>query len=95
MRDVAKAIVEAIPLDSKYRAEVAIALQSTGVVTGEYGFVEAYERKKEEIKDWLTDSNENVQQFAKWYSTGLDQMILSERKRVDEEIALRKNRFGE
>lgn len=84
----------ALPLlAGEYRSEVAIALQSTGVVTGEYGVVEAYERKKQEIKDWLSDPHETVQEFARWDTTGLEQMIVAERKRVEEAVALRRHRW--
>jgi len=95
IHDVCKAVIKAVPIDSEYRTEVAIALESTGVVAGEYGLAEAYERKIKEIKDWLTDPDEKVQEFARWYSSNLEQRIVGERKRVDEEIALRKHRYGE
>ncbi len=95
IHNVCKAVVRAIPVDSKYRGEVAAALEATGVVSGEYGFAEAYARKKEELKDWLNDPDERVQSFAKRYIERLDQMIAAERKRVGEEIALRKHRYGE
>jgi hypothetical protein len=95
IHDVCKAIIGTIPAESEYRVDVAIALQNTGVVVGEYGLAEAYERKKEEIKSWLVEPDEKVQEFARWYTTGLEERIASERKRADEEIALRKYQYGE
>lgn len=92
---VSKAIVEKIPADSQFRTEVAVALQNTGVVSGAYGFSDAYERKIGEIQDWLNDPRTKVREFATWYVEGLKQMSAADRQRADEEIALRKQRFGE
>jgi hypothetical protein len=70
-------------------------LENTGVVEGEFGFAEAYERKKNEVKDWMTDPDEKVQEFAKWYIANLEQLSAAERKRAEEEMVLRKHRYGE
>ena len=70
-------------------------MESTGVVTGEFGLAEAYERKKNEVTDWMTDPNEKVQEFAKWYMANVEAMSGAERKRAEEQIALRKHRYGE
>jgi len=80
---------------SSLLSTVAIALQTTGVVTGEYGFAEAYERKRLEVLDWLHDSDERVRIFANDYISELERMRDLERARADEEIALRKFEFGE
>lgn len=95
IQDVCKAIVRVVSPESPYRTEVAIALQNTAVVTGAFGFAEAYERKKNEVRDWVNDPDEKIKEFAKWYIAGLDQMISADRKRAEEEIALRKHRYGE
>ena len=78
-----------------YQNVLATARSPTGVLAGEFGLAEAYEAKKEEIKGWLTDPDEKVQDFARWYSGSLEKMSIAERKRAEEEIALRKQRFGE
>ncbi len=95
IHDVCKAVIRKLPIDSEWRTEVYAALQSTGVVTGEYGFAEAYERKKMEVQDWLVDSDEKIRAFATWYVEGLDQMIVADRQRADEQIVLRKHRYNE
>jgi hypothetical protein len=92
---VCKEIVRAIPADSPFRTEVAVALENTGVVEGEFGVAEAYERKKNEVKDWITDADEKIQDFAKWYMADLEQMSADERKHAEERIALRKYRYGD
>jgi hypothetical protein len=90
-----KEIVKAIPDGSGLRTEVAIALETTGMVSGAFGMSEAYERKRKEVLDWLADPDERVQNFAKWYIGNLEHMRDAERKRAEEDIALRKFQFGE
>lgn len=95
IHNVCKAIVEKVPTDSQFRSEVSVALQNTGVVSGAYGFAEAYERKKAEMQDWLDAPSDRIREFAAWYVEGLNQMITVDRQRADEDIALRKQRFNE
>lgn len=90
-----KEIVKAVDSDSPLLNEVAVALQTTGVVSGEFGMAETYERKRQEVLDWLSDPDEKVKAFAKQYVADLDQMRDAETKRAEESIALRKHRFGE
>ena len=90
-----KEIVKAIPIDSRLQTEVAIALETTGVVSGEFGMAEAYERKRQEVLPWIDDADERVQAFAKWYISDLERMRDAERKRAEEGIALRKFQYGE
>lgn len=92
---VAKQLVQALPPSSELLNEVSIALQSTGVVSGEYGMSEAYEKKRLEVLDWLEDPRERVRAFAAKYIAELEAMRDSERRRADESIALRKFEYGE
>jgi hypothetical protein len=95
IHQLCKEVVKALPAGSRLRNQVAIALQTTGVVSGEFGFAEAYERKRQEVLEWLADPDERVREFAKSYIDDLEQMRDAERKRADEEVALRKFRFGD
>jgi hypothetical protein len=54
---------------------VEIILQSTGVVAGEFGFVEACTKKKQEMAAWLTDHDARVRAFAESYMRLLDRRI--------------------
>jgi hypothetical protein len=92
--DICKEIIKVVPERSSAWNEVAAALESTGVVTGEYGIVHAYETKREEIAAWKSDEHPRVQSFAVWLTESLDQMIVSERQRADAGVALRKHRYG-
>lgn len=95
IQSVCKEIIKGIPADSPLRSDVAVALESTGVVSGEFGMAEAYERKIAEVQHWMTDPDEKVSAFAKWYVEDLQSMSATERKRTEEEIELGKFKYGE
>lgn len=92
---VARELIKRLPLGSPLVTEVEIALQSTGVVVGEYGMSEAYEKKRLEVLDWLQDPDDRVRTFAVKYIAELEVMRDSERARAEESIALRKFNYGE
>ena len=92
---VARELIKRLPPGSPLVTEVEIALQSTGVVSGEYGMAEAYERKRLEVQDWLQDSDDRIRTFAVKYISELEAMRDSERARAEESIALRKFKYGE
>jgi hypothetical protein len=75
-------------------SDVKMVLYSTGVVSGEYGHAEAYEKKILEMKPWLDDSESEVVKFAIEFIEMMQRSADNERERADEEIALRKHRFG-
>lgn len=95
IQTVAKELIKRLPRSSPLINEVEIALMSTGVVSGEYGMAEAYDRKRSEVLDWLQDPDECVRTFAAKYVNELQAMSESERRRVDESIAVRKFEYGE
>ncbi|MCI0563123.1 MAG: hypothetical protein MN733_31985 [Nitrososphaera sp.] len=94
LHNICKAIVARLPENDDLLTDVATVLESTGVVMGEFGFAEAYERKIEEIKPWLTDEIDRVRKFSTAYVTNLAKRAASERRRAEEEIELRKHLYG-
>ena len=92
---VARALIKRLPPNNALITEVEIALQSTGVVTGEYGMAEAYERKRLEVLEWLQDPDERIRTFATNYISELEVMRDSENARAEESIVLRKFNYGE
>ena len=80
--------------DSDLISEIRIILENTGVIEGELGQVEAYKLKQQEIADWLLDANEKVRTLQKCMA-GLDKQIISEKRRVEESIEIRKHIFGD
>lgn len=94
IHNVCKELVKILPDDSDLENEIKVILQSTGVVSGEYGFVNAYNLKFEEIQPWLQDENPKVKEFTQKYIADLEKLIEYEKKRTDEDITLRKYQYG-
>ena len=99
LHEVCKELVKVLPdtesPDSEsLLSEIYIILLSTGIVSGAYGFVEAYQSKIKEVQSWLSDPNEKIQKFAQNYISGLEKRIEAEKQRADEDIMLRKHRYG-
>jgi len=90
-----KALIKAVPSRAEIWNEVAAAIESTGVVHGQYGFAEAFERKKSELASWLEDPDSRVREFANWLSNDLEKMAKADRRRGDESLALRKYQYGD
>jgi ppGpp synthetase/RelA/SpoT-type nucleotidyltranferase len=92
---VLKEIVSRFPDDNSIMSRVRIAIDCTGVVTGEFGMAEAYRAKKEALGEWLTDERPAVKAFAEKHIAELDLMITSERVRVEAEREMRKRDYDE
>ncbi len=94
IHNVSKEIVKILPDGSNFPNELSIILQSTGVVSGEYGYVQAYKQKIEEIQPWLQDESPKVKEFAQNYIMSLEKRIEYEQKRANEDITLSKHQYG-
>jgi len=93
LHNICKELIKEYPENDDYHKEMFIVLSQMGVVSGEYGFVGGFKRKKEEIQSWKKDKNKAIQLFVKKYEDYLDKRILFEKKQADEFIELRKRRF--
>ena len=78
-----------------YSGDVEIVLQETGVVHGDFGFVDICKQKKKEIEHWLEDPELVVREFAKKYIHMLDLQIASEQRRAEEDLELRKHGYNQ
>lgn len=94
INNVCKELAKILPEGSNLTNELTIILQSTGVVSGEYGFVEAHKQKIKEIQPWLQDESEQVRKFAQNYVALLEKRIEKEKNLADEQITLRKHQYG-
>ncbi len=92
---VCKELVKILPEDGSLKNELLIILSNTGVVSGEYGFPNAYKQKIEEIQSWLSDEDKKVIEFAKEYIAYLEIRIKDETNRADEQVALMKHQYGD
>jgi hypothetical protein len=91
---ICKEIIKVVPEKSSVWSEVAAAFESTGIVSGEYGLVQALELKRDQIAPWKNDENRQVRMFSTWLIESLDEMIRVERQRADDSLAVRKHRYG-
>ncbi len=83
------------PDDAELRRKIEFALNQSGTVTGEFGFVEVYKAKKQILQGWLTDSRTSVVNFAKKEIASLERTIASEQDRAEQTYALQKLNWGE
>jgi len=93
LHNVCKEFIKQYPKSKKCKQEMFTILSQMGVVSGEYGFVEGYERKKKEIQGWKQDKSKVIQSFARQYENYLSKRIDYEKKRADEDIEIRKREF--
>ena len=70
-------------------------IEETGVISGEFGPGQAYLGKAEMLEPWLQDDNDRVKRFAKSLIDGLKNHAAAENRWSEEEIALRRLRYGE
>jgi hypothetical protein len=95
IHDIGKELVEALPVGDPLLDEVEMILDATGMVSGEFGLVEALTRKRVELEPWLSDARQAVRSFAARHQRTLDRKIAAEQRRSDEELELRKRDYGE
>jgi len=92
---VVKQLIERLPEGNPRLDQLDICLTNTGVVSDEFGFVEAYRAKKTEIAAWLDDPSERVRGFAAAFLRRIDQRIASEQRRAEQRKELRDRDFGD
>jgi ppGpp synthetase/RelA/SpoT-type nucleotidyltranferase len=86
---VLKEIVSRCADDAEKMSAVRICIDSTGVVSGELGFADAWRNKKNLLTEWLTDERPAVKAFAEKHILELDLMIASEHRRAEAEREMR------
>ena len=92
---VLRELVATLPEDSTLLREVQVALLSTGVLSGEFGYRDALISKKESMAAWLTDERKRLQRFAKDFIQSLDNQIATAQRDAESDIAMRKLDYGE
>lgn len=92
---VLKEIVSRFPGDPRKMDGVRASIDSTGVVSGELGFAEAWRAKKESLAEWLTDERPAVKAFAEKHIAELDLMIASEQRRAETRREMRNRNYDE
>lgn len=92
---VLKEVVSRFPDDTRKMRGVRASVDSTGVVSGELGFVEAWRAKKESLTEWLADERAAVKVFAEKHIAELELMIASEQRRAEAEREMRKRSYDD
>jgi hypothetical protein len=95
LHEVCKALVEALPEGDARIDQIEVILDSTGVVSGEFGMVHAYQRKKEEMQSWLSDVRSKVRGFGEAHLRSLDRAIAAEQRRSEANYELRRRSWPE
>lgn len=90
---VLKEIVSRFRDDARKMSGVRICINSTGMVRGEFGYVEALRDRKESLTEWLTDERPAVKAFAEKHIGELDIMIVSGQRRAEAETEMRKRDY--
>jgi len=93
--DVLKEIVSRYPDDVGKMSLVRIAIDNAGVVSGRFGFVEAWRAKKESLKEWMGDECPAVKAFAEKHISDLDLRIVSEQHRAEADKEMRNRSYEE
>jgi len=92
---VLKEIVSKFSEDKRRMNTVGICIDSTGVVSGELGFAEAWRKKKESMTEWLKDDRPVVRAFAEQHIRTLDLMIADEHRRAEADKEMWNRSFDE
>lgn len=91
--EVVKELVARLPEDDQRLGIAEICLQSTGGVSGEFGYVEAYRTRKAQIEVWLTDNRPRVRSFAERFVRRLEQSIAVEQRRAEQDKEMRRRQY--
>lgn len=95
IHEICKEAINVLPPDDPLLIKIEIALESTGVLSGEFGRVTALTEKKAEVESWLSDPRSKVRAFAEKYRRDLDNQIAAEQRRSEESLELKKRDYGE
>ncbi len=79
--------------NEKILGQLESVMYATGVVSGEYGISEAYERKAKDLEQYTRDKDPRARKFVEKMIKSFKEGAERERQRADEEIQLRKIEF--
>lgn len=82
-------IVALLPDGDEMRSIVEIVIDSSGVLVGEYGGVEAQETRRALVADWAQDERAIVRDFAVSFIRTAENQLAFERRRADQSAAMR------
>jgi hypothetical protein len=87
---ICQALIECLPEDDERLNTIDILLLSMGVVSGEFGMVDAYKQKRDEVANWGSDPRPKVRNFAARYVRTLNRQIAAEQSSSEKRLEYRK-----
>lgn len=90
-----KEVVTRLTPDDDLLGIVDVVIDSTGVLTGEHGSVEAQEQRKALVAEWKSDEREPVRTFAAKFLKTAENQLAWERRRADASVAMQKMAWSE
>lgn len=95
VHNVCKRIIEKVNLTKEIKSKLfdLLSFPEKKVMIGEYGTVEHYESKKEEIKSWKDDKTNKIKKFVEEYEGYLNKKITDENNNVFIRIESLKRNF--
>ena len=90
-----KAVVGALPADDPLLSEVEVILQSTGIVSGEFGIRRGLHEEERGNGRLAHRFDAHVRAFAEKFMLFLDRRIATEQRRSEENIELRKRMYDD
>lgn len=88
-------VVDRLELGDKLLNKVSIVLGETGVLSGEFGHVEAHALRRELIERYRDDARPRVQAFARDRARELTQYMAWEQRRAARDVAQRRRDWNE
>lgn len=92
---VAMEVVDRVEPGDRMLSRVSDLLGMTGVLTGEFGFVEAHAGRKALIEQFAEDPRPRVRSYARERARDLAQHMAWEQRKAARELARRRRQFGE
>ena len=92
---VMRELVAALPFGDQLSGAVDIALSERGVLHGEFGYRDALVDQKAAMESWRDDERQAVRAFAGDAIRTLDNQIAAAQRSAEEDIAMRRLRYGE
>lgn len=92
---ICQAMIQVCAEEDPILSQIGWAIEKNGVVSGEFGMAEAYERKAKLLRDWLSHADLKVRNFADSLITEFDNRALDERRRGIERRERRRRDFDD
>jgi ppGpp synthetase/RelA/SpoT-type nucleotidyltranferase len=88
-------IVDCLDEDDEWLSRVSHVLGKTGVLTGEFGFVEAEGAQRARLERWMEDARPKVKAYAAQQVRQIDQSRAWEQRRAERDVEQRRRDWGE